>query len=103
VTVRPDVIAAILAMGVVAYACRAGGFFMMRYVPLTPPVQAWLKAIPMSIVGAILGPIAINGGVAEWVGLAAAVGLMWITGRDFVGLFGGIAAVALVRWLLGPG
>lgn len=97
---RPDVIAAILAMGAVAYACRVGGFFFMRYVPLTPPVQAWLKAIPISIAGAILGPVAVNGGPAEWAGLAAAIGLMWVTGRDFFGLFGGIAAVALVRQLL---
>jgi uncharacterized membrane protein len=97
--VRPEVIAAILAMGVVAYGCRAGGFFLMRYVPLTPAVQAWLKAIPIAIVGAILGPIAINGGIAEWTGLVAAIGLMWVTGRDFIGLFGGLAAVALVRWL----
>jgi uncharacterized membrane protein len=97
--VRPDVIAAILAMGAVAYGCRIGGFFLMRYVPMTPAVQAWLKAIPISVVGAILGPIAINGGLAEWVGLAAAIGLMWVTGRDFIGLFAGLAAVAAVRWI----
>ena len=35
---RPEVIAAILSMGVVAYGCRVGGFFLMRYVPLTPAV-----------------------------------------------------------------
>lgn len=96
---RPDVIAAILVVGVVAYACRAGGFFLMRYVSLTPTVQAGLKAIPLSIVGAILGPVAVNGGPPEWAGLAAAVGLMWSTGSDFIGLCGAIGAVALLRWL----
>ena len=99
-TLRPDIVVAILWMGVVAYACRAGGVFLMRFVSLTPRVQAWLKAIPMSIVGAILGPIAANGGPAEWAGLATAFGLMWVTGRDVVGVGGALAAVALVRWII---
>jgi uncharacterized membrane protein len=97
--VRPDILAAIFAVGVVSYGCRAGGFFLMRYVSLTPRVQAGLQAIPISIVGAILGPVAFNGGPAEWAGFAAAIGLMWITGQDFLGVFGAIAAVAVVRWL----
>jgi len=99
-TIHPDVLVAILYMGLVAYACRAGGVFLMRFVSLTPPVQAWLKAIPMAIVGAILGPIAANGGPAEWAGLAAAFGLMWATGRDVVGVGGALATVALVRYLM---
>ena len=99
-SVRPDILVAILCMGIVAYACRAGGVFLMRFVSLTPPVQAWLKAIPMAIVGAILGPIAANGGPAEWAGLVAAIGLMWATGRDFIAVAGALASVALVRWLL---
>ncbi len=98
-TIRPDVLVAILAMGVVAYACRAGGVFLMRFVALTPPVEAWMRAIPMSIVGAILGPIAFNGGPAEWAGFVVAIALMWTTGRDYIGVGGALAAVALVRWI----
>lgn len=96
---RPDVLIDVLIVGGVAYACRAGGHFMMRYVTLTPPVQRWLQAIPISIVGAILGPVAATGGPPEWAGLAAAIGLMWITGWDFAGVLGGTVAVAVVRWL----
>lgn len=96
---RPDILAAVALLGCVSYACRAGGYFLMRYVSLTPPVQGWLQAIPISIVGAILGPIAVNGGPPEWAGLAAAIGLTWLTGWDFVGVVGAIAAVALMRWL----
>src|SRR4051812_38093793 len=97
--IRPEILGAIFAMGVVSYACRAGGFFLMRYVSLTPRVQAWLQAIPISIVGAILGPVAFNGGPPEWAGFAVAILLMWWTEQDFLGVFGAIAAVALVRWL----
>ena len=42
----------------------------MRYVALTPRVDAWLRAIPIALVGAILGPVAVNGGPPEWLGLS---------------------------------
>jgi uncharacterized membrane protein len=100
VTARPDVLAAIVVVGFASYFCRAGGFFLMRFVRVTPRVEAWLQGIPMAIVGAILGPVAAKGGPAEWVGLAAAIGLMRATGNDFVSIIGAVAAVAVTRQLL---
>ena|SRR5262245_14831758 len=98
--VRPEAVAAILLMGLASYACRAGGFFLMRYVTVTPRVESWLKAIPIALVGAILGPVAINGGPAEWLGLAAAILLMRVTGSDFVAVVGSITLVIVTRLLL---
>jgi uncharacterized membrane protein len=100
VDVRPDVLTAIAVLGLVSYLCRAGGYFLMGYVRVTARVEAWLNAIPMAIMGAILGPIAFNGGPAEWAGLVAAVGLKQTTGSDFVSILGAVAAVAAVRQLL---
>jgi uncharacterized membrane protein len=100
VDVRPDVVTAIAVLGLVSYLCRAGGYFLMGYVRVTPRVEAWLNAIPMAIMGAILGPIAVNGGPPEWTGLAAAVGLKHTTGSDFVSILGSVAAVAVIRQLL---
>ena len=51
---RPDVLAAILAMAVAAFLCRAGGYFLMRYVPITPRVEVALRMIPMAIVASML-------------------------------------------------
>jgi uncharacterized membrane protein len=99
--VRPEAIAAILLMGLASYACRAGGFFLMRYVTVTPRVEAWLKAIPIALVGAILGPVAVNGGPAEWLGLVAAILLMRVTGNDFVAVVGSIALVVVTRLYTG--
>jgi uncharacterized membrane protein len=100
VPARADVVLAILAVGVVSYACRAGGFFLMRYVRITAGVEAWLQSIPIAIVGAVLGPIAANGGPPEWAGFAAAVVLMRTTGSDFAAILGAVAAVALMRQVL---
>jgi uncharacterized membrane protein len=97
VSFAPDVLVAILLMGIASYACRAGGFFLMRYVALTPRVEAWLSAIPIALIGAIVGPVAVKGGPPEWLGLATAVGLMRFTGNDFISAIGAVAVVAIAR------
>jgi uncharacterized membrane protein len=98
--IRPDALAAILLMGLASYACRAGGFFLMRYVTVTPRVEAWLKAIPVALIGAILGPIAANGGPPEWLGLATAVLVMKFIGNDFVSVIASVAVVVATRFAL---
>lgn len=90
---RPDVLLAILMLGIASYACRAGGFFLMRYVTITPRIEASLQAIPVALVGAILGPIAARGGPPEWAGLAVALVGMRLTGNE---LASALAAVAIV-------
>ncbi len=99
--IRPDALAAILLMGLASYACRAGGFFLMRYVTVTPRVEAWLKAIPVALIGAILGPIAANGGPPEWLGLVTAVLAMKFIGNDFVSVVASVAVVAVTRLMVG--
>jgi uncharacterized membrane protein len=89
----------ILLLGIVSHACRFGGFFLMRYVAITPRVEAWLGAIPVALIGAILGPIAYTGGPPEWLGLATAIGLMRYSGNDFLSVIAAIAVVAGSRAL----
>ena len=96
-SIRPDVLQAILLLGLASLACRFSGFFLMKYISITPRVDAWLRAIPIALIGAMLGPIAVNGGPPEWLGLAAAVGVMYVTANEFVGAIGACAVVALMR------
>ena len=96
-SVQPDVLAAILLMGLATYLCRCGGFILMRHVAITPRVEAWLKAIPVALIGAILGPVALSGGVSEWLGLAAAAVAMRAAGNDFVAAIAAVSIVALAR------
>jgi len=97
VSIRPEVFQAIALLGLASLACRLSGFFLMRYVSITPRVDAWLRAIPIALSGAILGPVAVNGGPPEWLGLIAAIGLMYVTASDFVSVLGACATVALAR------
>jgi uncharacterized membrane protein len=96
-SLAPDVLIAILLMALATYLCRAGGFFLMRFVRITPRVEAGLKALPIALMGAVLGPIAANGGPPEWVGLVVAVVTMRWLNNEFLAVIGGMAAVALLR------
>jgi uncharacterized membrane protein len=71
----------------------------MGYVAVTPRVEAWLRAIPIAVIGAILGPVAVNGGPPEWLGLALAIGVMRATGNEFLSAAAAVAAVGLARAL----
>ena len=48
---RADVVTAILFAGCASYACRLGGYLLMRYVAITPRTKAWLEAIPLAAAG----------------------------------------------------
>lgn len=98
--IRPDIAVAILLLGLVSCACRFGGFFLMRYVSITKRVKAWLSAIPVALVGAILGPVAVKGGPPEWLGLLTAIVLMRVTANEFIGAAGAMAVVAAARALV---
>jgi len=100
-TLHADALLAILLMGLASYLCRFGGYFLMGYVAVTPRVDAWLRAIPIALIGAILGPIAVRGGPAEWLGLVTAIVAMRATGNDLLSAVAAIGVVAGVRAVQG--
>jgi len=98
---RADIVTAILLMGVASYLCRIGGYLFMRYVAITSRVEAWLNSMPIAVIGAVLGPIAAKGGASEWLGLVTAIGMMRLTGNDFLSAVAAVAVVATTRALPG--
>jgi uncharacterized membrane protein len=85
-------------MGAVSYACRAGGFAMMHYLPLASRrVRAWLNGIPIAIMGSLLAPALLKGGPAEWLGFATSAIVYKTTGSDIAAVAAGVAAVATMR------
>lgn len=98
--VEPAALAALAAMGVATYVTRAGGFWLMGFVPLTPRVEAALTAIPSSVMAALLAPIALQAGPAEMVGYGVIAAVMLISRRDIVAGIAGVVAVAAFRNLM---
>ena len=101
--IDPDVLAAIAGMSVATYVCRAGGFWAMGLVPLTPRVTAWLESIPIAVLSAILAPSVALASPPEMAGFVAAFLAMRLSGNDFVGAISGVVAVAAARAILGAG
>lgn len=97
---RPDVMITILAMAAAAFACRAGGYFLMRYVPITPRVEVALRMIPVSIIASMLAVTASKGGPPEWAGIAAALATMATLRSDLAAIIAGLVTVALLRQML---
>jgi len=98
--VQTDVWLAIALMAVGSFVTRAGGYWLMGFVTLTPRVRAWLDAIPMAVVGAVLGPAALAAGIPECVGFVAAFVVMRRTGNDLCGMAAALFAVAGLRYFL---
>jgi len=99
-TLRFDLLPLLLALALASYAVRVGGFWLMRFVEVTPRLRATLAAAPLAVMLGIVTPAALRGSLPEWVGLAATFLAMRLWGKDLIAMFAGIAAVALCRGLL---
>ena len=92
--VETGFLAALAAMACTAYASRVAGFLLMGYVPITPRVEAALKAMPLGVMIGIVMPTVLRGALAV-------VGVVMKLGRnDLVAALAGVATIALCRWLL---
>nr|WP_298682229.1 AzlD domain-containing protein [uncultured Dongia sp.] len=99
-SIAPDFLLALLAMGLASFACRAGGFFLMRFVTVTPRLEAALRILPLGVMIGIVAPVAALGKIPELIGLGLVLLLMKVTGNDFLAALSGIVAVAIIRQLL---
>lgn len=93
-------LAAIVAMGAVTYAMRAGGFWLMAHVPLTARVRRMLDALPGTVVVATVLPIVVREGLPAALAIAAAGAAMLIRRNDFLAVLAGMAAAAAARALI---
>ena len=88
---------AILGMAGVTYLSRIGGIWAMALVPITPRVEATLKALSGSVLVALVVPATLQGGRDFAVAVGLAVVLMALTGRSLLAMTGGVVAAAGLR------
>jgi uncharacterized membrane protein len=99
-TLRPELLLFLFALALASFACRAGGFWLMRFVTVTPRLRATLAAAPLAVMLGIVTPAALRGGLPELAGLAATFIAMRLWRRDLLATFVGVAAVALGRAMM---
>lgn len=97
---RYGVWVAIVALSVVTFLIRAGGFWLMGHIPLTPRLRRMLEALPGAVVVATVLPIVVRGGFASGVAIAGAVLIMALRRNDLLAVFCGLAIVAALRAVL---
>lgn len=88
---------ALAGMAIASYACRLAGFVLMHWVPVTPRVEAGLRAIPLGVMVGIVMPSLAAGRVPELVGLAMVALVMKTLRHDVVAAIAGAAAVGVCR------
>ncbi len=93
-SIRPEFLVFVLIIGTAALACRLGGFWMMRFVTITPRVEAALRATPLAVMVGLVAPAAIKGGIVEAVALLATAATMKLTGSDLISAVVGVVVVA---------
>jgi len=96
-TLRWDVLLAILGMALVTYACRAGGYAALRAVRPPPFVERLLQHLPGALFVAYVTPGLAAQGPAAWLGVAATVAAQLLTGNLGAAVVAGVAALWLVR------
>jgi len=94
---EPLVIAALLVMAITTLLMRAGGFWLMGRVPLTPRVRRMLEALPGSIVAAIVLPVVAKIGPAAALAVAAAAAVMVLRRNEFLAVAAGVAVAIFAR------
>ncbi|WP_417693570.1 AzlD family protein [Roseibium sp.] len=92
-------IAAVAMMTGVTYFMRAGGFWLMGRLPLTDRIRRGLEALPGAIIVSTILPIVLKGDLALGLSLVVAVAIMALIRKDFIAVFGGVAAAAIFRYL----
>jgi len=88
---------AIIAMALVTYPMRAGGYWLMGHVPLTSRLRRILEALPGTVVVATVLPLLFREGIAAAAAIAVALVVTFIRRNDFIALVAGVGAAAAVR------
>src|SRR5262249_4404294 len=91
--------AAILAMALATYAMRAGSFWLMARVAVTPRVRRMLDALPGSVVVAAVLPLIVREGPVALLAIAAAGAVMLVRRNDMLAVVTGMAVAAGARAL----
>jgi len=100
VKLDPANLAAIIAMALATYATRVSGLWLLRFVRVTPRMQAALDALPVAILTAVIAPSLMKGGPADM--LAAAVTLVAAARLPLLAVvIVGVSSAVALRHLIG--
>lgn len=92
-----DPVWAIAGMFVATFMTRAGGYWLIGRITLTPFVRRMLNALPGAIVMSTIVPIVSEGGPSAIFAIAAAGGIMLLWRNEFFAMTTGVVVAAFLR------
>jgi uncharacterized membrane protein len=96
-SLRWDVLGAIIGMALATYLCRAGGYAVLRATRPPRFVQVMLQHLPGAIFISFLAPSMADGGPATWAAAAATILTQVVFGRLALSIVAGVATAWLAQ------
>ncbi|MCJ8142438.1 AzlD domain-containing protein [Ancylobacter sp. A5.8] len=96
-----DALLVIFAMALVTYGTRAGGIWLVGFMPMSPRLEAFLRYLAGSVLVALVVPATVRGGAAAFVAVGVTLLAMVVVRRGLVAMALGILAAALYRAFMG--
>lgn len=88
---------AIVGMGVVTYATRAGGIWAIQRVDISDRFESALEVLPGAILVSLVAPAVLFGGVPEWAATVSVLLVAIRTGSIVLAMAVGMGVVWFVR------
>lgn len=99
-SVHPSALLAIVLMAIVTYATRAGGYWLMGRITLSPRVAVMLAYLPGAVLTSLVVPAVLTEGLAGVIALAATALAMQWRGNLLLAMLVGVGTIWLVRLML---
>jgi uncharacterized membrane protein len=96
-TIHGEALVVILLMGIVTYSLRAGGYWLMGRVTISPRMEAALGYLPGAVITALVVPSALEAGFPGLVGVGTIALVMWKRPNLLLALIAGMGTVVLLR------
>ncbi len=90
----------IAGMALATFACRGGGYWLFRQIRPSPALRTALGYLPGALFVSYVAPALVEGGLPQWVGAAATLAIMRMSGSLSFAILGG-TAVAWAVWSFG--
>lgn len=78
---------AVIGMVAVTYSLRAGGYWLMGRLSITPRVRRGLEALPGAIIVSTILPIVLKGGIAVGLCLVVAIAAQVKLKKEYAAVF----------------
>lgn len=96
-----DALLVIFAMALVTYATRAGGIFLVGFVPMSARTEAFLRYLAGSVLVALVVPATVRGGPEGYLAVGVAILGTLVLRKALPAIALGILAAALWRAYMG--